>query len=280
MTRNQLLKVIGGGLAALLIGVQPANAAHSNIDFVGVNSLDSTCRYSNLAFVFFMHGATDDGIGDDYFAFTTTDANGVPLDAGGTDVIFGGTEYEFYGSSVGWLNAPTSAIVYLRMWDVDLNLLDGAQSSYNYAEANGTLVDSAIIDLNAVDSGALAGVCGNLPYPPPVGVCTVDDGRINDESCAGPVALYCTDNALEVWAIDADGAGSLAFTFSGSFETPATNTLLKKVGDIELWQLDTGEFQVNADAGEGKTYAFVFNGCPYDGNGYNVNLDPNDASND
>jgi hypothetical protein len=103
------------------------------------------------------------------------------------------------------------------------------------------------------------------------------DDRINSDAFSGPVALYCTDgNGLEVWDIDpVTGAGTLAFTFSGSFETPTTNALLMKAGDIELWQLDTGEFQVNADAGEGKTYVFVFNGCPYDGNGYTANLDPN-----
>jgi len=102
------------------------------------------------------------------------------------------------------------------------------------------------------------------------------DGRLNDDACAGPAALYCTDNGLEVWDIDADGVGTLAFTFSGSFETPTTNSLLMQAGDVQLWQLDTGEFQVNADAGEGKTYAFIFNGCPYDGAGYNANIDPNE----
>jgi len=117
-----------------------------------------------------------------------------------------------------------------------------------------------------------------LPPVAPVAAepCLIDDGRINPETCAGPVALYCTDDGLEVWDIDADGVGSLAFTFSGDFDTPAVNTLLMSAGDIQLWALDSGEFQVNADQGEGKIYAFVFNGCPYDGAGYNANIDPNE----
>jgi len=109
------------------------------------------------------------------------------------------------------------------------------------------------------------------------GACLVDDGRINPESCAGPVALYCDDTGLEVWNIDPEtGEGSLAFTIDGNFPMPVSNTLLKKVGDVELWHLTSGEFQVNADQGEGKIYAFVFNGCPYDGAGYNANIDPNE----
>jgi len=108
------------------------------------------------------------------------------------------------------------------------------------------------------------------------------DGRINADAVAGPVALYCDGNTLEVWWVDLYGDGYLAFTFSDFLAveaglTPfAINTLLKKFGSYELWFLTTGEFQVNADAGEGKTYAFVFNGCPYDGNGYNANIDPNE----
>jgi len=119
---------------------------------------------------------------------------------------------------------------------------------------------------------------GLPPLPPvAVGVCLIDDGRINAESCAGPVALYCDDTGLEVWNIDPDtGEGSLAFTIDGNFPMPVSNALLKKVGDVELWHLTSGEFQVNADQGEGKTYAFVFNGCPYDGAGYNANIDPNE----
>jgi len=109
------------------------------------------------------------------------------------------------------------------------------------------------------------------------GTCNTGDDRINSEACAGPVALYCAGEGLEVWDVDPDtGAGTLAFTYSGSVEVPAVNTLLMSAGDIQLWILDTGEFQVNADAGEGKTYAFIFNGCPYNGGGYNANLDPNE----
>lgn len=103
------------------------------------------------------------------------------------------------------------------------------------------------------------------------------DGRLDRDACAGPVALYCDGDTLAVWAIDSiTGEGSLLLTFSDwPADAPESNTKLASVGSTQLWQLDTGEFQVNADAGEGKTYAFIFNGCPYDGGGYNANIDPN-----
>jgi len=119
-------------------------------------------------------------------------------------------------------------------------------------------------------------VLGSLAVAATGEACSINDGRINPDSCAGPVALYCGDDGLEVWDIDADGVGSLAFTYNGSFDVPAANTLLMSSGDIQLWILDSGEFQVNADQGEGKVYAFLFNGCPYDGGGYNANIDPNE----
>jgi hypothetical protein len=101
------------------------------------------------------------------------------------------------------------------------------------------------------------------------------DGRINwDSSKAGPVAMYCDEDTLKVYDVS-KGDGVLALTFSDWPEgKPAVNTLLKSGGGVSLWHLTTGEYQINADGGEGKTYAFVFNGCPYDGKGYNVNLDP------
>jgi len=103
------------------------------------------------------------------------------------------------------------------------------------------------------------------------------DSRINWEAAeSGPVAIYCFDDTLEVWDIDAvTGEGALSFTFSAWPTTaPATNTQLAGNGRNSLWQLTSGEIQVNSFPGEGKTYAFVFNGCPYDGNGYRANIDP------
>ena len=130
-----------------------------------------------------------------------------------------------------------------------------------------------------VDPAATYVLCASLPYVVPVGGSTcAADGRINSEDCAGPVALYCDGDELQVYNIDPDtGIGWLAFTFSAwPDHAPAANTLLASHASTELWHLKSGEFQVNADQGEGKTYAFLFNGCPYDGAGYHANLDPNE----
>jgi hypothetical protein len=107
------------------------------------------------------------------------------------------------------------------------------------------------------------------------------DNRINwDSGLAGPVALYCNDDVLDVWLIDlGSGEGIYQFSFDAWDDTaPDTNTLVKSVGATELWHLSTGEYQLNLpyspEYGVWKGYAFLFNGCPYDGNGYTNNFDP------
>jgi len=108
-------------------------------------------------------------------------------------------------------------------------------------------------------------------------ICAGDD-RINPVDAAGPVALFCDGDTLNAWDINAGtGEGVLAFSFSAwPSAAPAVNTKLAEKGRTSLWQLTSGEFQVNSFPGEGKSYAFVFNGCPYDGGGYNANIDPNE----
>jgi len=215
-------------------------------------------------------------------------------------ITFSGTGWDIY---TGYANAPYVTGNALGAFTSTLTMtFSQPQSSVTYGSAtglaytatayrNGAVVDSvnvgagtnmfvtltaSEIDTVTLTAALFNTAIDNITTTPSGVACGIGDGRINSESCAGPVALYCGDNGLEVWDVAADGVGSLAFTFSGSFETPSSNALLMSASDIQLWQLDTGEFQVNADAGEGKTYAFVFNGCPYDGGGYNANIDPNE----
>jgi len=119
--------------------------------------------------------------------------------------------------------------------------------------------------------------------PGDVAVLPFADDRINWQSGkAGPVALYCDEDTLNVWLIN-QGSGEGIFQFSWDNwddPAPAANTLLTTVGATELWHLSTGEYQINLDYspeyGVWKGYAFIFNGCPYNGGGYNNNFDPNE----
>ena len=102
--------------------------------------------------------------------------------------------------------------------------------------------------------------------------------RINaDSSQSGPLALYCKDDVLEVWGINfVTGEGTYLFSWSDwTGDTPAVNTLLKQSGIVTFWHLNTGEYQVSSFVPEGKNYAFIFTGCPYNGGGYTNNYDPN-----
>jgi len=237
---------------ALLLG--PTGLAVAGPSFfwtVGPALGDLDCTPGNNAYLQESYAGPDGTVAD--YAYTVTNART-------------GTS-NFY--QVGSYNPSPSGGNNTVNWYVAIP--DGTQSGDVLVHEFWWIIDGVYAEVNS----PIAWVCDTGEIVA-TGGCGIGDGRINSESCAGPVALYCGDDGLEVWDIDADGVGSLAFTFSGSFETPTTNALLMSAGDIQLWQLDTGEFQVNADAGEGKTYAFIFNGCPYDGGGYNANIDPNE----
>ena len=96
------------------------------------------------------------------------------------------------------------------------------------------------------------------------------DDRINRQAYAS-VAIYCNaaNGQLEIYAIDAEGNGSLALAVPYA-DLPATpdaatgNVGIAQAGNIALYRLTTGEFQVNAGPdSEGKTYVVIWDACPY-----------------
>jgi hypothetical protein len=92
------------------------------------------------------------------------------------------------------------------------------------------------------------------------------DGRVKPDAGA-PVAIYCRDYGIDVYRIHPDSTGTLAFTATNAEiervgDTPAEHTLIDSAGNIRLYRLTTGEFQVNAgpDA-EGKEYVLTWAEC-------------------
>jgi hypothetical protein len=92
------------------------------------------------------------------------------------------------------------------------------------------------------------------------------DGRVKPDAGA-PVAVYCHDYGIDVYRINPDSTGTLAFTATNAEldrvgDSSAKNTLIDSSADIRLYRLTTGEFQVNAgpDA-EGKEYVLTWEEC-------------------
>jgi hypothetical protein len=92
------------------------------------------------------------------------------------------------------------------------------------------------------------------------------DGRVKPDAGA-PVAVYCHDYGIDVYRINPDSTGTLVFSATNAEikrvgDSPARNTLIDSAGNIRLYQLTTGEFQVNAgpDA-EGKEYVLTWEEC-------------------
>lgn len=100
-------------------------------------------------------------------------------------------------------------------------------------------------------------------------ICRTGDGRINDaDDCGAPVAIYCTGDAIDIYAINpATAEGSLVIRASyseiESIGVPKdANITLLRSGNIILARLTTGEFQVNAVYADGKPYIVTWDACP------------------
>jgi hypothetical protein len=122
-----------------------------------------------------------------------------------------------------------------------------------------------------------------MPEPPPSGDDSASggsaqqpvrraDARLNDQPWAS-AAVYCTDDGIQVLGVDAQGNGYLAFTVSQRRidrlgVSPNANIRLGAskgdFGEISLWRLSNGEFQLHAPGlppETDKPYDFVFQGC-------------------
>ncbi len=119
--------------------------------------------------------------------------------------------------------------------------------------------DSAAVDACARNCAAAYNTCMRTCSD---SSCAFGDVRLDQYSCAQPVATYCTADGIEVWDIDAAGNGALLLTAPAEGDIPASNQTLAQSGDVILSRLSTGEFQVNALDGEGNPYVLVWDGCP------------------
>ncbi|MBN2469757.1 MAG: hypothetical protein JXN59_03445, partial [Anaerolineae bacterium] len=68
--------------------------------------------------------------------------------------------------------------------------------------------------------------CDACEVAAPFPTCPFGDARLDQYSCAQPVATYCTAGGIEVWDIDAAGAGTLLFTAPAEGDIPASNQTL------------------------------------------------------
>lgn len=99
------------------------------------------------------------------------------------------------------------------------------------------------------------------------------DGRVNKFDIWAPSAIYCNAFGIDVYAIDADGHGSLAFRatpeeIAAVGIPPADATpeqmLIKQVMDTRLYRLPDGQFQVNTPAGDDLNgYVYTWEGCSF-----------------
>ncbi len=94
------------------------------------------------------------------------------------------------------------------------------------------------------------------------------DGRLNNnqlKDVAAPVAIYCTEDTIDVYKIDAEtGDGTRIISVAQVEGMPESTQLLGSAQGVELYWLDTGEYQINASNFEGTPYWINWVGCSSD----------------
>lgn len=114
---------------------------------------------------------------------------------------------------------------------------------------------------------------GEIAFAPFVKDATIPftDGRINNRDQWATFAVYCPDDNIEVYAIDATGAGQLAFTTTPeeveAVGVPSSGNVIVEEGrGVTLYRLSSGEFQlVGPRDAEWKTYNVMFTSCGLSG---------------
>jgi hypothetical protein len=114
---------------------------------------------------------------------------------------------------------------------------------------------------------------GNITYDVAAGSGRFIDGRVNNSvirDAIPPVAVYCQpDGAIHVYFIvrEVDGAyGVFLFRITAqriaTVGMPTENTVLGFLGNVRVYRLTTGEFQLNAVDFDGTPYIIVWDACP------------------
>jgi len=110
-------------------------------------------------------------------------------------------------------------------------------------------------------------VAGGFNTPSTCDTCAVD-GRIT-LNCSAPAAVYCDDSSFDVYSVDPDGNGTLAFSFDSadyadmSVEEPL---LVGSANGVSVYLLPSGQFQIHAYQSDGKLYTFIWDSCTPGGN--------------
>ncbi len=87
------------------------------------------------------------------------------------------------------------------------------------------------------------------------------DGRLNCQN-ASPIVIYCTRQGVDIYNTEGDLLLRVSHLTIDATGVPGENTLLASSadGNVRLFRLSTGEFQVNAYHGS-EEYVAIWHGC-------------------
>lgn len=303
MNRSQQRRLTAIFLVVLgfVLVFSPTRAATGSISFDGTGIAGSTCANSTVNFTGQPFGDTVDttqgGVDSDYVGLVLVDATGQMLFAGYLPFPMGPNSQP--GGLPLYSNISARPVT-IAMFDID-NGIETASDWFAYITTTGTLIDQDSID-PATISPACSGLPLLSPFQFPGGGGGGNNGggnngggssnpgsssqsssvishpfvpgdrRLNANPGAS-ASVYChNDGAIYVYGINEQARGYLSFEVSrGTIDdvgVPRTNTMLGSGpgtwGEISLWRLTSGEFQLHAPGlppETNKPYDFVFAGC-------------------
>lgn len=254
-----LLFVILLGVNALQRPTHPAEAiASTGLAPVDVNDINGDCSRLPLQVEIFNRRFTkDDGAGIDYYHLVVYDGNGIPhysADKQTPGFGFPVAVNIVVDINENFLNPMTARPLRVVMYDTT--------SAGNLSV--GTIEQFPMIASVTFDPANYAGSCGTLPF--------VRDPRMNpiEYYPYQTAAIYCINGRIDIYAIDPiTSNGTLVIRVLpdeiAAVGIPEINTLLDASpdGNIRLYRLNTGEFQVNAPLNNQRDgYIFIWDGCP------------------
>jgi hypothetical protein len=95
----------------------------------------------------------------------------------------------------------------------------------------------------------------------------IDDGRINLQAWSKAIAYCSEEKGITIYQVNKESKVGLVMHITAAElaalpAKPASNLLIKTVGNVSLYKLTTGEYQMNVGPdSEGKTQVFTWRGC-------------------
>ncbi len=256
-------------LFILFLFIQTVHAATLTASTtINIITVGATCQTSEWRIRVAYQGVNNDGGGVDNVGVVVTDANNVAIAVSWSGISppsLAVVTSDFGNGNV--INNITASPLTITVYDIMTTPMSGVntQASYNQIVGQSApVLDSVTYNPNAdvpscptaSASSSITAILGEDSIPPPA----FYDGRINNYDSAAPIAVYPHNVNGEIGLViySAEGEFLLVISPEQIANAPTDNSLIAEGGDVSVYRLAGGSWQVNAPQYNGKTYIIIF----------------------